>query len=54
MIVETIVAFITFLISLVGVCFLRGPVDVDYHRKEVSELQQHSEGLSEAGGVQEE
>jgi len=39
MIVETIVASIAFLISLVGVCLLRGSVDVEYHRKVVDELE---------------
>jgi hypothetical protein len=39
MIVETIVAFVAFLISLVGVCLLRGPVEANYHGKVADDLE---------------
>lgn len=39
MIGEIVVASGTFLISLVAICLLRGPVDVDYRKKSVDELE---------------
>jgi|GEM_PF-2107325 len=39
MIVEIMVALIIFLVSLAGICFLRGPVDIDYHKKIADELE---------------